>query len=232
MGLEDFLLFASPSQHYNGTGWTSYTRGAELEEIGLVDTDLFAPFTSPYVDRKGYGGSLIINWDFDKVAVTSVTGYGNFKREELIDSDGNEIQDSNQYFTSDLSMWSQELRVATNTDGPAHWIVGANVASDKLEQLTMFVAPENIDFPGVGGQNPTQKRDIWAVFSHVDWQFSNLWVLVAGLRYTSEKRKQRDISTYKMGQAMDIVELLSGGVFAPDYNDPFATGVPLTDYLY
>ena len=229
LGLDDFLLFANPPTRYNGTGWTSFTRGAEMEEIDLFDTDLFPPFTRPYVDRKGFGGSLIMSWDLDAVAVTSVTGYENFKREELADSDGDEIQDSSQYFTSDLNMWSQELRVASNTDGNVHWMVGGNVGSDELEQLTMFVETDNLDFPGVGGQNPTQKRDIWALFSHVDWRFTEQWELVAGLRYTSEKRKQSNISTYKMGQPTDLVELLSGGVFAPDYDDPFGLGTPLTD---
>ena len=229
LGLDDFLLFAAPSERYNGTGWTSYTRGAEMEAIGLVDTDLFAPFTVPYIDRKGYGGSLVMNWDLDTVAITSVTGYEDFEREELTDSDGHEMQDSNQYFTSDLKMWSQELRIASNTDGNVHWMFGGNVASDELEQLTMFVQTENLDFPGVGGQNPTQERDIWAIFSHVDWRFADQWELVAGLRYTSETRKQRNISTYKMGQPTDLVELLSGFVFAPDYDDPFATGTALTD---
>ena len=229
LGLDDFLLFAAPTERYNGTGWTSYTRGAEMEEIGLHDTDLFPSFTVPYIDRKGYGGSLIMNWNLDTVDITSVTGYENFEREELIDSDGHEMQDSNQYFTSDLNMWSQELRAAGHTDNGVHWMVGGNYASDELEQLTMFVQPENLDFPGVGGQNPTQERDIWAIFSHVDWRFSDQWELVAGLRYTSEKRKQKNISTYKMGYPDDLVELLSGGVFAPDYSDPFATGTALTD---
>ena len=228
LGLDDSLLFASPSQRYDGTGWTSYTRGAEMEEIGLSDTDLFPAYTVPYIDRKGYGGSLIMSWNLDSVDITSVTGYENFKRDELNDSDGDEIQDSNQYFNSDLSMWSQELRLAGSTDN-VNWMVGGNYAHDKLDQLTMFVQTENVDFPGVGGQNPTQKRDIWAIFSHVDWRFAEQWELVAGLRYTSEKRKQTNITTYKMGQPDDIVELLSGGVFAPDYSDPFETGTPLTD---
>ena len=233
LGLDDFLLFATPPERYNGTGWTSFTRGAEMESIGLVDTDLFAPNTKPYIDRKGYGGSLIMNWDMDAMVLTSVTGYESFDREELVDSDGDEIQDSSQFFTSDLSMWSQELRLASTSEGndagTVHWMVGGNVGSDKLEQLTMFVQTENLDFPGVGGQNPTQKRDIWAIFGHVDWHFADQWELVTGLRYTSEKRKQTNISTYKMGQPTDIVELLSNGVFAPDYDDPFGLGTPLTD---
>jgi len=228
LGLDDFLLFAAPSARYNGTGWTSYTRGAELEEIGLVNTDLFAPGTRPFIDREGYGGSLVMNWDMDVFTLTSVTGYENFEREELNDSDGDEIQDSNQYFTSDLKMWSQELRIAASSDS-VNWLAGANIASDELEQKTLFVQPENIDFPGVGGQNPIQDRDIWAVFGHADWRFAEQWELVAGLRYTSETRKQKDITTFKMGQPLDIVELLSGGVFAPDYNDPFARGTALTD---
>lgn len=230
LGLDDFLLFATPVTHYNGTGWTSFTRGAELEALDLLDTDLFPAGTKPYIDNKGYGASLVMNWDLENVTVTSVTGWETFEREEFNDSDGDEIQDSGQYFESDLDMWSQELRVAgTAKDDTVNWMVGANVASDELEQLTLFVEPENLDFPGTGGQNPTQERDIWAVFSHVDWRLKDNLELVLGLRYTSEKRKQLDITTYKMGLPLDIVELLSDFVFMPDYSDPFGRGTALTD---
>ncbi len=229
LGLEDSLLWSNPRTRYNGTGWTSYTRGVEMEALGLVDTDLFPSGTMPYVDNKGYGGSLIMNWDLSTVSVTSVTGWENYQREELSDSDGDEIQDSNQYFESEVDLWSTELRLASNTDSKVHWMLGGNIAADELTQLTMFVEPENWAFPGVGGQNPTQERDIWAIFGHMDWAFAEQWELVAGLRYTSETRKQIDITTYKMGQPTDIVELLSNFVFMPDYNDPFAPGTLLTD---
>ncbi|MEH6519405.1 MAG: TonB-dependent receptor [Halioglobus sp.] len=226
---EDPLIWSTPARRHNGTGWTSYTRGVELEEIGLPDTDLFAAGTKPYIDNEGYGGSLVMSWDLENLTVTSVTGYENFEREELSDSDGDEIQDSNQWFSSDLDLWSQELRVASAGDDKLSWMVGANVAADELEQLTMFVEPENFGFPGVGGQNPTQNRDIWAVFGHAEYQFTDKLTLITGLRYTSETREQEDVTTYKMGLPMDIVELLSGGVFMPDYNDPYARGTPLTD---
>ena len=230
IGLDDFLLFAAPVTRYNGTGWTSFTRGAELEGIGLINTDLFPAGTRPYIDNEGHGASLVMNWNLQDITVTSVTGWESFDREEFNDSDGDEIQDSGQYFESELAMWSQELRVAgTARDDTVNWTLGANVASDELEQLTLFVQTENVDFPGVGGQNPIQERDVWAIFSHVDWRLRDNLELVTGLRYTSEKRKQLDITTYKMGQPLDIVELLSGSVFAPDPNDPFGRGTPLTD---
>ena len=229
LGDPNFLLQSSPVSAWNGTGWTSYTRGAEMETIGLVNTDLFPAGTKPFVDNEGTGGSLVLNWNFDTVNFTSVTGFENFERRELNDSDGDEIQDSNQFFQSDLDLWSQEFRLASNGDNAVDWVLGANAASDELTQLTMFVQPDQIDFPGVGGQNPRQERDIWAVFGHVDWAFNDRWELVAGLRFTSEERSQQNVSTFKMGMPTDIVELLSGGVFAPDPNDPFALGTPLTD---
>ncbi len=229
IGSPDSLLFSTPRTQYNGTGWTSFTRGAELEAIGLVNTDLFPAGTKPYIDNEGSGASLIMNWDLGSVTVTSVTGYEKFEREEYNDSDGDEIQDSNQWFSSDLDQWSQEVRVSANDGDTVNWMVGGNIASDELEQKTLFFQPENQDFPGVGGQNPTQERDILALFGHVDWKLAENTELVFGLRYTDETRKQTDVTTYKFGHQLDIVELLSGGVFAPDPNDPFAPGVPLTD---
>ena len=229
LGDPDFLLAATPVNAYNATGWTSYTRGAEMETIGLTDTDLFPAGTKPFIENDGTGGSLVLNWDLDAVRITSVTGFETFERNELNDSDGDEIQDSNQFFRSDLDLWSQEFRLASLGDSDVNWVIGANAAGDELEQLTMFVQTEQVDFPGVGGQNPKQERDIWAVFGHVDWAFGSQWELVAGLRFTSETRTQTNITTYKMGMPTDLVELLSGGVFAPNASDPFSTGTPLTD---
>ena len=223
------IAFSDAPAPYDGTGWTSYTRGAEIESlIGFPNTDLFSPNTRPFIDNSGFGGSLTMQWDLNDYTLTSVTGYEDFERKELNDSDGDEFQDSGQYFASDLTLWSQEVRLAFDDGGDLNWMIGGNLAADKLEQTTLFVQPENVDFPGVGGQLPVQERDIWAVFGHAEWQLSEQLQLVAGLRYTAETREQTNVSTFKMGLPGDLVEILSGGVFAPAA-DPFGQGVALTD---
>jgi|SaaInl1SG_22_DNA_1037389.scaffolds.fasta_scaffold02397_5 iron complex outermembrane recepter protein len=227
-GAADIAFSDSPAP-YDGTGWTSYTRGGQIEAlIGFPNTDIFSPNTRPFIDNSGFGGSLVMNWDLNDYTLTSVTGYEDFEREEYNDSDGDEYQDSGQYFGSDLELWSQELRLAFDDGGDLTWMVGANVAYDELQQTSLFIQPENVDFPGVAGQLPIQERNIWAVFGHAEWQLTEKLQFVAGLRYTEETREQTNVSTFKMGLPGDLVEILSAGVFAPAA-DPFDQGVPLTD---
>ena len=149
----------------------------------------------PYLLHDGNGGSLRMNFAIGDMTLTSVTGFENFEREEFLDYDGNLVQDGYQAYLSDLDTFSQELRLAGSTER-AEWLVGANFATDELKQTTIFDQPDNVDFPSTGGQNPIQKRDIWAVFGHAEFALNDRWMLTTGLRFTNEVRKQDNIGTF------------------------------------
>ena len=202
-----------------------------FEDVGFGDDSIFFPDRSPFIDHEGYGGTLRLNYELEGVTITSISGYEQFDRLEFLDHDGSFLQLSDQIFISDLSGWSTELRATSNGDGPLSWIVGANYASDELDQTTIFEIQDEIilEFPGVGGQNPQQDRDVWAIFGHAEYAVSDRLNLIAGLRWTEEDRSQTDQGTFKYGDNNDLVFLLSGGEFSSPGPSPFDRGVNLTD---
>ena len=141
--------------------------------------------------------------------------------------DGAEAQGGYRAYLSDLSSFSQEFRLASNSDNQLQWMVGANFATDELQQTTIFDQPDNLLFPAVGGQVPLQERDLWAVFTHLDYSLNDRWSIFGGLRYTDEERTQEKIGTYLFADPLDIF----GGFFAvsPDLAN-FVPGALLTDH--
>ena len=175
--------------------------GQEHIARGFYETDwsdantFLSDGTKPFIDHEGYGGSLVMNWDMDGVVLTSVTGYEDYKRDEYLDWDGTAFNDSDQRFISDLWTFSQELRLASDTDSEFQWMIGANYAKDRMNNLTLFDIFHNPFFPATGGQDMTQKREVKAAFGHFEYDVSEKLQLVAGLRYTDETRNALNIGT-------------------------------------
>ncbi len=225
----------TPSFDYFGTQWGT-------------SSDYHAPSEKPFKDHEGAGFSATLNWELaNGMSLTSVSGYDSFDRKEWLDWDGSDLPDSDQYFESDLSGWSTELRLASDQDERVQWLAGINFATDELEVLTIFDIPGNPDFPASGGQAPTQDRDIWAAFGHVEFQMNDRWSLVLGLRYTDEERRQVNQGTFLFSDSspglglvdpnLGLLEDLtlatsqifgSGDVFL-DGPNPFVQGAALTD---
>lgn len=180
----------------------------------------------PYILHEGNGGSLTIDWDIGELTLTSVTGFEDFEREEFLDYDANLVQDGYQVFLSDLSAFSQELRLAGGSES-TDWLLGANFATDELDQTTIFDQPDNVDFPSTGGQNPIQKRDIWAVFGHTEYAFNDRWSLTAGLRFTNEVRTQDNIGTFLFADSSGLWETFAAFGLNTDI-EPHPSGNTLT----
>ena len=63
--------------------------------------------------------------------LTSITGYSDFQREEANDWDGG-FNDSSNINTTDLQVFSQELRLA-ETDR-LNWVVGLYYSQDEMDE--------------------------------------------------------------------------------------------------
>ncbi len=180
---------------------------------------------NPNIDHEGLGGRATIGLDFGSLSLTSITAYEDFKRREYIDADGAIAQDGYRVYWSDLWSFSQEFRLGSFDNSEFQWMVGANYGKDHLNQTTIFDQPDNVDFPAVGGQNPIQDREIYAVFTHVEYTLRDNLVLIGGLRYTDETRTESNIGTFLYADVLGIF----GGFFgeSPDLAN-FVPGEILT----
>lgn len=157
----------------------------------------------PARDNQLTGVSAILNWEIGETTLTSITGWDQFDRIEANDWDGGFYNDSSNINTTDLSVFSQELRLSGGDDDLL-WIAGLYYSTDEMDEYYHYFMSDSVfgngSIPwGVGLFSPTpileldtkylQKTDSNAVFGHMEWRFADDWRLTLGARYTREERE-------------------------------------------
>ncbi len=156
----------------------------------------------PQRDNELTGFSARLDWAIGDMTLTSITGYNEFEREEANDWDGGFFNDSSNINTTDLDVFSQELRLSGATDD-VNWVGGLYYSKDEMDEYYHYFMSDSVF--GVGSipwgvdlfaGTPIreldtiyeQETDSIAIFGHVEWQFSEAWRLTLGARYTEEER--------------------------------------------
>ena len=143
---------------------------------------------------KGYGASANIGYDFDGVKLTSITAYENTHGYSLGDIDGGNptgpgfipFQSNTQDGIKNLFQWTQELRLASDTDGPLSWQVGGFYFDTKYDIRTdPFFMPAT---------TLRQKNKAWAAFGQASYKVSEQLTLTGGLRYTDDDKDMNVVS--------------------------------------
>lgn len=151
-----------------------------------------------------FADRLQMSWKGDSISVTSVTGYVWNKRKLNQDQDYSPFAvASSPIWTEKSEQFSQELRLASNGDGPLKWVAGLYYLRETLHSLTDFSVLRMFN------PDPTQpyfdpsipvvylERDFAqrttskAIFAQFDYQLSDKLTMTAGLRYTDDKKKLR-----------------------------------------
>ena len=136
--------------------------------------------------------SLKMDYDFGGATLTSITAFDKATGLSSGDIDGGYIifgptnisgpgsipfpsDTGNEY---DTDQFTQEIRLASNGDGPFSWQVGGFIFDSAIEALTDpgFVAPSTL----------FDERDAWALFGQASYALSDRTKLTGGLRYTED----------------------------------------------
>jgi iron complex outermembrane recepter protein len=156
----------------------------------------------PKRDNELIGISAKLEWQIGEMTLTSITGYDDFERAEANDWDGSFFNDSSNINTTDLTVFSQELRLSGQTDDLL-WIAGLYYSKDDMDEYYHYFMSDSVfglgSIPwGVGLFSPTpileldtkyqQETESMAAFGHVEWSFAEDWRLTLGVRFTREKR--------------------------------------------
>jgi len=156
----------------------------------------------PRRDNQLKGLSAKLEWDLGNMELTSITAYDKFTREEANDWDGGFYNDSSNINTTEIEVFSQELRLTGQSDDLL-WITGLYYSYDKMDEYYHYFMSDSLF--GLGsvawGAFPfllspileldtkyQQKTESKAVFGHVEWSFAEDWRLTLGARYTEEDR--------------------------------------------
>lgn len=200
---------------------------------GTIDTADGVPFR----DNDYKGASLIIDWDFGNMTLTSVSSYDQLDRFEYGDSDGVPKDGRiDQILISDVDQVTQELRLASNASGPLTWVTGLYYSDEEIEDSTVyevtgagfppfvFGVPSSYAVLDTLGNTFNQISDSAAVFGQVEWDLADKWHVTGGLRYTQEDKELNNVTTPWTAEPGpgEAGPVESGLLFPPaDYEEDF-----------
>jgi iron complex outermembrane recepter protein len=148
--------------------------------------------------------SATLNWNMGWGSFTSATSYSQ--------TDTVQTQDATQVFgvffgaaaspfrlTLDLEKWTQELRLASSSDGRVEWMVGAFYTeedSTNLQDVFGFDADGQPVFSEpvfIFARLPTEYREL-AGFGNLTFKFTDSFDVTAGVRWAKNEQDFRQIS--------------------------------------
>jgi iron complex outermembrane receptor protein len=161
-------------------------RGAVFGVNGVFD-DTDADFLT---------SSLVLEWDLDSHALTSVTGYHETESTWEYDNARGSANPENvarRIAEDDRTDWSQELRIANNDGETWEYMLGAYYEnSDVLFTQDQYLPPASPLSPASALLLYPVDVDRWALFTHNKFYLSDAWSLQLGLRY-QEVEQARDM---------------------------------------
>ncbi|MGE0624405.1 MAG: TonB-dependent receptor [Pseudomonadales bacterium] len=192
----------------NGLGFYPLASLDPLMVSEASDTSAARWDRDPEQTARRTGGSLIVDWRFAGMTLTSVTGYDDFDRQIDLDWDGTPARLLEVDADTGIESWSQELRLASADDQPLTWLAGLYYSSDRVDDVSNY---DDSESPTVGftfGSRSTQKTESAAVFGNARWQLAPEWRLNVGGRYTREDRSIENCTT-DTGDGSAVTALLT-----------------------
>lgn len=222
LGKVEYGKSNATSRSYESQGLINYSTGA----FGLTDYDgvcggrgaaICADAFGYTDDQDPYSGAenlkhtpeevsaftanLQVEWDLGDWNLTSVTGYLDTSREAILEVDASPFRLIEEYIDDGSEQFSQELRLASDWDGPLNLIMGAFYLQDELTGQDSFeLLADASPTPGVPYFDAvnyilrtdrfyTQKTDTFAVFAQSDYELTDRLTATLGARFTWEERK-------------------------------------------
>ncbi|WP_428630254.1 TonB-dependent receptor [Sphingopyxis sp.] len=156
-------------------------------------------------NMDGYGVSGQVDWEIGAAKLTSITAYRWWDWNPANDGDSTALpvitkaQQANRQ-----RQFSQEIRLASDSDGPINYVVGAyyfwqiirgkgatayGPAAGLWNLPAVPVAVSNAALNGFEANSTSDPRTrSYAAFGQFDWKFTDQLTLTAGLRFTHEKK--------------------------------------------
>ena len=105
---------------------------------GQLPTDFFSREVflnvEPTNEVDNYGGSVQIDWETGPISVTSITSYRELQNSFLTDIDFTSADIATETRAQDVQTFTQELRIASDFDGPINFLLGGFYFDETIEQ--------------------------------------------------------------------------------------------------
>ncbi len=191
---------------------------AGLPDVNDPNSAAWNPEKNNTRDNKGLDASLKLNYYGDDITFTSITAVNYFERDENNEWDGVAISNFEQNNISDISAFSQELRLTSEWDNGFNWIMGLYYANDivkdsalgslEASSASIFALPawlgvnllSEVQAAGYAfnelNSQYKQESETKAIFLHTEYDVTDDVQLTVGLRYTRDEREIIDSCTY------------------------------------
>ncbi|WEK46236.1 MAG: TonB-dependent receptor [Candidatus Andeanibacterium colombiense] len=202
----------------------TYSDGAPIANNFLARAARFPDYTLPSFDpfartgeadshyqanMEGYGVSGQIDWDLGFGKVTSITAYRWWDWYPANDGDGLSLPITTVAQQQNFQrQFSQELRLASNGDGPISYVVGGYYFWQTVKGYGSFAYGDDAGVWNRPAASPLSQA-VWngaldgftassysdpitkslAAFGQVDWKITNDLTLTGGLRFTHEHKE-------------------------------------------
>ncbi len=148
---------------------------------------------------RSSGVSAELNWGFAGIALTAVTGWDDFEREDMLDEDAGPTVALDDVRKSDVSQFSQELRLASNSGEGMQWLAGVYFSTDELEGNPSFDSGGRQDYS-------TLETRTLGVFGQIEHPVADNLALTAGGRWSDVERE----FDYRTTSGLAAAELQAG----------------------
>ncbi|MCY3605761.1 MAG: TonB-dependent receptor [Gammaproteobacteria bacterium] len=130
---------------------------------------------------RSSGISAELNWSFRQMTLTSVTGFDDFERHDILDEDAGPTVALDDVRKSDVSQFSQEVRLASDAGDGMQWLAGIYYSSDEMEGDPSFDSGGRQDYS-------TLETDTLGLFGQIEYPLSDDLALTVGGRWTDVQR--------------------------------------------
>ncbi|MGQ7829623.1 TonB-dependent receptor [Altererythrobacter sp. Z27] len=197
------------------------TAAAVVGVGGALSTDFFS--YDAYLNRvpvnqvDNYGGSVQMDWETGPISVTSITAYRELKNFVDQDVDFTSADIVSEIRDQKVDTFTQELRIASDFDGPINFLLGGFYFDEKINQESDLITggvsrpffellgggiglfsgveaalglPQNSIFsPGpLTSESYSMDNTSWSIFGTVDFEVFDGLVLTGGFNYTKDKK--------------------------------------------
>jgi len=163
-------------------GIPSLTLGLANGGVTGVGRKQVATALTGYNHKREYSGEWVNSLDLGAVTLQSITTYSDLDNNLQFDGDGTSARLVDAVVFEKSKTFSQELQLASGTDGRFEWIVGGYYFRDKTDfDTTVDIGPRIIS---QGQQNV--KTEAYAVFGQGTLHITDSLDLIAGGRYSKD----------------------------------------------
>ncbi|MDH3641320.1 MAG: TonB-dependent receptor [Gammaproteobacteria bacterium] len=172
----------------------NYTRSKSNTPPGMMagEPSEFGDGTT-YTDYDAWRTSLRLDYEFENLTLTSVTGFAHYDSDALENATFAGDAQVPFWENTDHDSFSQELRIQTRFDGPLNFLGGVLYSDKDL----FFRNSARIAALGPDSRNgrqwtwdkvANQESESWSVYGELVWDITDTVELSGGARYTDEER--------------------------------------------